>query len=114
RLQALPRPMRLGRLARERFAARVGVEKLALRCGSQQRLVRVLAVDIEKPLPDLAQLGGGRGMAVDEAAGTPRAIDDAAQDELAGIALQIVLFEPGSDRAFCLELRGNFGSLRSL
>src|SRR5262249_23515750 len=82
-------------LALERLAAAVRIEQLALRGGAQQRLVLVLAVDVDQELARLAQLRKRRGVAVDEAARAAGAIEGSPQDDSAGIARQICFIQPG-------------------
>src|SRR5438046_8269229 len=93
-LQPLPVAERLGRLTRKRFGGGVRVQELALRRGAQQRLVRVLAVQVDQPLARLLELSKGRGMAVDEAARAAGAVDRAPQDQLAGVASEVMLRQP--------------------
>ena len=92
--QALPVAEGLRSLARQRFGVGMRVEQLALRGGAQQRLVRMLAVQIEQPFAGFLELRKRRGMSVDEAARAAGAVERAAQNQLAGVAGQVALGEP--------------------
>ena len=70
------------------------VEEVSLRGRAQQRLVRVLAVDIHQELARLAQLRQRGGVAVDEAARAPGRVDRAPEQHAPGIACKVSLFQP--------------------
>ena len=75
----------------------MGIEQHALRVGAQQRLVGVLAVDVDEELADFAQLLGGRRRTVDVAARAAAGIEDAPQDQFF-IPVEIVGRQPFADR----------------
>src|SRR5262245_14842576 len=85
-LEPLPGAERLARLPAERLRAGVRVEQLALRGRAQQRLVLVLAVDVDQEFACLAQLRERRGVTVDEATRAASAIDGSSQNDGAGVA----------------------------
>src|SRR4051812_5855812 len=99
-LEALPGAEGFRRLAHELGRAGMRVEDLALRRGAKQRLVLMLAVQVDEALSRLAELRERRGMAVDEAARSPRGIDGSSENDLARIAGQFPLLEPGGNRPF--------------
>ncbi len=90
------------------------VEQLALRGGAQERLVGVLAVQVDQPFARIFQLRERGGVAVDEAARAAGAVDRAAQHQLARIAGQVALLEPGGHRFGNFEFAGELGALGTL
>jgi hypothetical protein len=58
----------LGHLVRLRFQPAVGIDQFALRGGSRQRLMLMLAVDVHQQLAELAQLCSCHRSTVDERA----------------------------------------------
>ena len=68
RLQPPPRAKGTGNLAHQILDTRMRIEERALRSRAQERLVLVLAVDVDKILARRLELREGRGVAVDEAA----------------------------------------------
>ena len=113
-LEALPIAKRLRRVARQDLGPGMRVEELALGSGAKERLVRVLAMEIEQPLARFLELGERPDMAVDEAARAPGAIDRAPQHELARIAGEIALGEPAFHGFGDLKLAGELGALGAL
>jgi len=93
--EALPVAEGLRGLARQGLGTGMRVEQLALRGGAQQRLMRMLAVQVEQPFAGFLELRQRRRVAVDEAARAAGAVDRAAQNQLAGVAGQVALGEPG-------------------
>ena len=110
-LQALPVAEGLRRLARERLGAGVRIEQLALRRRAQQRLVRVLAMQVEEPFAGFLELRERRRMAVDETARAAGAVERAAQHQASRIADEIALGEPGFHGFGHFELAGDLGTL---
>ena len=76
----------------------VAVEQVALRRRTHERLVRMLAMDVDQPLSDLAELLNRRGRAVDECPRAPAPVHDSAQEQPALVALEGALGEPGAHR----------------
>ncbi len=109
--QPLPVAEPLRGLARQGFGAGMRVEQLALRGSAQQRLVRMLAVQVEQPFAGFLELGKRGGVAVDEAARPAGAVDRAAQNQLAGVAGQVALGEPGRHGFGNLEFTRQLGAL---
>jgi hypothetical protein len=112
RLESPPRAIRLGGLARQILRAGVRVQQLALRRGPQQRLVQMLAVDVQQVGARVRQLRQRRRVPVDEAARAPAAIQRAPQQQRAGVSREIMLVEPGREWAarIDLELGGQLGA----
>src|SRR5690606_4702968 len=69
------------RLRSQRFGPREGVQDRTLLIGSEQRLVLVLAVQVDEPAPDLAKDRRRRRGPVDPRAVPPLGGDFAAQDD---------------------------------
>jgi hypothetical protein len=115
-LQAPPVAESVRGVARERLAAGMGIEQLALRGGAQQRLVRMLPVDVHEQLARLPELRQRGGVPVDEAAGAPGAVEAAAQDQQPRVAGQVALFQPRQKlgAGVHLELGGELGALAAL
>ena len=67
-LEPLPVAIGVPGVRGERLRPGLRIEQLALRGGAQQRLVQVLAVNVDQVFAGLFQLGQRGGMAVDEAA----------------------------------------------
>src|SRR6185503_16891276 len=112
RLQALPRAVRLRRFRGEVLGAGVGVEQGALRRGTQQRLVLVLAVDVDQVFTGGLELAERRRVAVDEAARAAGAIDGPAQEHGAGVAGKVGFLQPSRKRlAGRIEFRRELGAL---
>jgi hypothetical protein len=68
------------------------VQQGALGIALHQRLVRVLAVDVDQQLAQFAQLAGGGGDAVDVGLGAAGIVDHPAQQRTALVVLELVLF----------------------
>jgi hypothetical protein len=66
------------------------VERVALGGGVQQRLVRVLTVQVDEQRPELGQLGGGRQPAVDVGPAAARARDRPRHDHFVGRVSRLV------------------------
>jgi hypothetical protein len=71
----------------------MGIEQGALGIGPQQRLVGVLAMDIDQPFADFAQLLNGGRRTVDVGARAATGIDDAAQQQFV-VAVEIIGGQP--------------------
>ncbi len=82
-------------LARQLLAAGVLVEQAAVGVGLEQRLVFVLAVDIDDQLAQCLEVGLRAGAAVDVAARAAFGGDHSAQDARA-VVVQVALGEPGA------------------
>ena len=67
-LEPLPVAIGVAGVRGERLGPGLRIEQVALRGGAQQRLVQVLAVNVDQVFAGLFQLGQRGGMAVDEAA----------------------------------------------
>jgi hypothetical protein len=89
--------------------ARVRVEQLALRVGPHQQLVRMLAVDVDQHLAELAQLGERGAGAVDERARAAVRVDHATQHH-GVLGIERVLVEPARDAVVRRELGGDVGA----
>ena len=76
----------------------IGIEQRALRRRAQQRLVFVLAVNIDQMLARLAQLRERHGAAVDERARAAAAVDHAPHQTRAIVTRKFVVGEPGLQR----------------
>ena len=78
-----PRGARLAQPAarRDRGVARGAVEQRALFARREQRLVRVLTVQVDEPAAPLRELGHGREPAVDVAAAAPDGRHDAREHD---------------------------------
>ena len=116
RLEPLPgAPGRTG-FAPQPLDACMPVEQRALRGRPHERLVRVLAMDVDEELAHLAQLRKRRPAAVHEGPRAPGPVDHAAHEEHAGVAGEFVFFEiarqfaAGDD----VELGGQFRPLGRL
>ena len=97
--QRLPRFIRMRDFLHLRARARIAhgnlvVEQRALGVEFQQRLVRVLAVDVDEQFAQFAQLAGRRRDAVDVGLGAAGVVDHAAQQRAAFVGLELVLFQP--------------------
>src|ERR1700741_333178 len=93
-LQTLPGAERIRSLRNEFFRSRMRIQQRALGRGTKQRLVLVLAMDVDEVLARGLELRERRGVAVDEAARAAAAVDAASQDHAAGIAGETALLEP--------------------
>jgi len=95
--------------------AGVGVEHFALGLRTQQRVVRMLAVNVEQEFGGILQLRQRRGAAVDEGTRAAAGIDHAAQDQRAVVCGETRFVEPGrKGRQFVdREFGGNFGTRRA-
>src|SRR5205085_2186097 len=69
---------------------------------------------VDEPFAGIFQLRERGGMAIDEAARAAGAIDRPSQHQLAGIAGEVALLEPGAHRLRDLEFAGELGPLRTL
>ena len=85
------------------------VQQGALRLGFQQGLMRMLAVDIDQHLAQLAQLRGGGGDAVDEGLGAASIVDHPAQQHPALVAREFIGRQPVAGRAVGGELGADIG-----
>ena len=99
---------RLGNEFSLRLQTAIGIRQCALGGGSAQRLVLVLAVDIDQKIAGLTQLRGRSGMTVDETARTAGGFNHAPQQADAFVAGQITVAEPGRQRAMTVHFE--FGS----
>jgi hypothetical protein len=80
---------------REIGMSAVGVQKIALRIGPQERLMGVLAVDVDQEVAEVAQLSAGGGSAVDIGARTTVAHDQAAHQTVP-VFVEVLLGQPGA------------------
>ena len=88
----------------ERRRARVAVERAALHRGVEQRLVGVLAVEVDERAADLGELARGGEAAVDVGAAAAVAGQDAREHGLlAGRRVDEAPFDPGFGRAVAHE-----------
>ncbi len=99
-----PSPVELRRPFRQTGQPAVGVEQGALVLGMQQRVVRVLAVDVDQARADLPQLGKRGRRTVDVGPGTAAGIHDPAQQAVAARA-QVVLLQPAGGIAAGFEVK---------
>ena len=74
----------------------------------------MLAMDVHQLLAQLTQSGDGAGVAIDLRARAAVLFDDAAQQQLARIAGQVVFGQPGSQRVINAEERRDVGPLGPL
>ena len=112
----LPRAKRLRDLHGQFSRTGIAIEQLALRRRAQQRLVLVLAVDIDQVFADILELLQGRGPAVDERARAARRFDDPAQQAFAVVAREIVVRAGRPSTRECFvgrELGADFGFVRA-
>ena len=103
-LEPLPVTIEVAGVEDELLGTGLRIEQVALRGGAQQRLVRVLAVNVDQVLAGLFQLGQRRGMAVDEAARAAGTIDGSSQNDLTRVAAQVTLGEPRGQRALGIDI----------
>jgi hypothetical protein len=91
------------------------VEHLALGLRTQQRVVRMLAMDIEQEFGGILQLRQWCGAAVDEGARTAAGIDHAAQDQRVVVRCEAGIVEPGFQLRQIVdgEFGRNFGARRA-
>ncbi len=89
----VPQAIVLCHLLEQGIFTGIAIEQGFLVIGFGQQLVGVLAVDLNKKLAQLTQLGERHRRAVDKAAGAAVAADDAAQQALTAI-FKLVLFQP--------------------
>ena len=88
----------------QRRRARVAVERAPLHRGVEQRLVGVLAVEVDERAPDLGELADGGEAAVDVGAAAAVAGQDAGEHGLlAGRGVYEAPFDPGLGRAVAHE-----------
>src|SRR5690606_13647225 len=108
-----PRAMKLGDPRSRLRAPAVRVEQRAARLGTQQRLVLVLAVDIEEKRSQLAKLPGGGGPAVDVPPRAPGGLDHAARHAHAfpGREIRFLQPSPGARRVVEVELSSDLGAI---
>ena len=108
-----PRAIAVRYFARERREAAEGVDEVALRFGLRERLMRVLAVQVDEPLAQVLQVRQRRRPAVDPRAASPLRVEDPAQQHFVPVAGELLLGQPGIDR-WCVagvEHRREFGAL---
>ena len=74
------------------FAAGKSIQQIALHGFAVERVVRALAVDVHQAAADLAQLGQGSGLIIDEAAAAAFAVDGAADGKLDLVCAEQALF----------------------
>jgi hypothetical protein len=74
------------------------VQQHTLRIKFQQRLMRMLAMDVDQQITQLAQLRSRRRHAVDVGLGAPGIVDHAAQQRPALVRHQVVLGQPHGGR----------------
>ena len=93
-----PLPPRVAGLLRQRRESAERVDELALRLRGRERLVRVLAGDLDQPLAERLQLRERRGRAVDPRAASALRIEHAAQEDLAVAFGEPLLGQPRAHR----------------
>lgn len=93
--------------------AAVCVQQVALRVRAHQALVRVLAVDVDQAVAQLAQLRDGGGRAVDIRAAASLGVDHAAQGEFF-VSVEFALGQPGTQRRGGIEDGGDVGARGAL
>ena len=95
--------------------AGIGVEHLALGLRAQQRVMRVLAMDVEQEFGGVLQLRQRRRAAVDEGARATAGVDHPAQDQHAVVRRVARLVEPGHQprQAVDHEFDRDFGTRRA-
>jgi hypothetical protein len=100
--------------AGQRAAAGIGIQQFALGFGFYQRLVGVLAVDVDQKLAQQLELGQRGRLAVDEAARAAGFVQYAADQHDVVVAGQGVFLQPGLDfRALAaVEFGADFGARR--
>ncbi len=79
----------------QRLRAGIGIEHLALGLRTQQRVMRLLAVDVEQEVGRVLQLRQRRRAAVDEGARAAAGVDHATQDQRAVVGGEAGFIEPG-------------------
>src|SRR6185295_18526632 len=94
RFESLPCTPRGNASGHEFFGSGVRVQRFSLSLRAQERLVSVLAVDVDEPLACFAQLRERGGPAVDERSRAAVAVDRTPQDDHALVAFQVLLGEP--------------------
>ena len=100
-----------GYLTGQALGAGMGIEQVALRIATQERVMGVLAVNVGKEIGCFAQLPQGSRGTVDVGTGATGAVDHAAQQ--AGIGIVVVGPQPGFQRPLRrdVELRRNLRTL---
>ncbi len=98
--------------ARQGLDAAEGIEQLALRFGPAQRLMRVLAVQVDQAFADVGELGQRRRATVDVRTASSLRIEHAAQQQRSFVG-EILRGEPRAQfrRLVAVELGGDFGSV---
>ena len=101
--------------ARERGKPSVRIDERALHFGDDERLVRVLAMQVDELFAQILQLRERRGAAVDPGAAPSLRVERAAQQHLAVGRAEVVRGEPVGDRRtiFHFEDRGELRALRT-
>ena len=89
---------------RARIGAGIGIQQLAHGGGARQALPGVLAVNVDQPLAQLAQLRQRGAGAVDPGAAAAGTVDGAAQQQGAGFGVEAMLSQPGACRLGQVEL----------
>ena len=94
----------------------VAVQNVTLRIGTQQGLMRVLAVDIQQIPAHCAHLLLGGGAAIDETARAAICIEHAAHQAHTGIAFQTLLRQPRFNlrQLADVEFRANFRTFTAI
>jgi len=105
--------MQAGHFDGKRCGTCMGIEQGALRFGTQQRMVGVLAVDVGEPLAGRTQLRQRHRAAIDPRPAAPAGIDRAAQDQPPLVGVQRLLLQPARKSVGIgqVELRGHLGAL---
>jgi hypothetical protein len=98
---------------RERRESAEGVDQIALRLGLRERLMRVLAVQVDELLAQVFQVRQRRRPAVDPCPASPLRVEDTAQQHFVSVAGEFLLGQPGVDRwrVGGVEDRGEFGAV---
>ena len=97
-LRLAPSRMRSAHAGKKFVVPRVGVQKRQLPRRLQERLMRVLAVNVDQHAAHILQLRRRHGNAVHPTAGAARRIDRAAQEHFVTISGERMIFEPKPER----------------
>ena len=106
----LPAAVRIGHRLRLQLQAGLVIQQLALRIGAQQRLMRVLAMNIDQQLAQFTQLRRGRCTAVDEGTRTAGVVNHATQQHVAFFTREFGGGQPRGDRIASHKIGTDFGA----
>ena len=110
---SVPRAPPLRDIQRQRCEAAIGIDKIALRLGCFERLMGMLAVNVDQMLAQVFHLGHRRRSRIDPRATLAAGVEHAPQQHRFVLADQIVLDEPGAHRwrVRDIEFSGEFGAV---